>query len=388
MNQEADQVTGIKVLDPETIEITLEAPRAHFLSKLANPVAFVVDETNVREGDSWTQNLIGTGAFTLEKWDVGVEILLSGNGRYYKGSPRLREATFILSGGQPLVLYESGEIDAMVVEADDLPLITNPDNPLNKELVRAKSDFAFHFIAFNAGSAPFDDRNVRAAFNLAVDKESIAREIEMGLRIPAYGLLPPGFPGHNPDIEGLRFDPNAAWQLLEDSKYGDDVGSFPPVTLTVPGAFGPPSSPGIEVILKMWQDNLGVQVELQQLEFGTFIEEMLGGKLQVFNLQWLPDYPDPHAFLDVLFNSESPNNVSSYENPEVDRLLAEARDSTDFEERIGLYRSAEEMVVNDAPWMPLWFSGDKLYLVKPYVKGFEPSPLIRPVLQNIHIADN
>ena len=110
--------------------------------------------------------------------------------------------------------------------------------------------------------------------------------------------------------------------------------------------------------------------------------------MQAFNLQWVPDYPDPHAFVDLLFHSESQNNVSAYNNPEVDRLLEQARDSLDFDERIGIYRSAEDMVINDATWMPLWHSGDRFYLVKPYVQGFEPSPLMRPVLQNIHFTDN
>ena len=137
----------------------------------------------------------------------------------------------------------------------------------------------------------------------------------------------------------------------------------------------------------MWRQHLGLSVELEQREFGTFLEEMFQGKLQAFNLQWVPDYPDPHAFLDILFHSESFNNANGYNNARVDRLLEEAGGTFDFEERMRLYAAAEQTVINDATWLPLWFSGDRLFLVKPNVKGFSPSPLIRPVLKDVQIVD-
>ena len=378
---EAQSVSGIEAISDLDLKITLEAPRAYFISKITHPVAFVVDRGNVEQGPAWTREPNGTGAFKLKRWAEGEEMVLERNESYYGGVPRLTEATFILTGGSRLLLYETGEIDVLEVETEDVELVTDPDNSLSKEVLRVRPDFSLVYIAYNNDEPPFDDREVRQAFNLAVDKETIATELEMGLNIPAYGILPPGFPGNDPDFQGLRFDPSRAKRLIDQSSYAGSR-ELSRIVLTVPASpMGVP--PYLEAITEMWRQNLGVQVETQQLEFGTFIGDMLQGNLQVFAIQWVPDYPDPHAFLDILFHSESFNNVNSYKNVEVDRLLETARNISDSAERLGLYQEAERAISEDATWLPLWFSGDRLYLVKPYVRGFNPSPLIRPILKDV-----
>ena len=378
---EAENVPGIEAINERDLKITLEAPRAYFISKMTHPVAFVVDQGNVEQGPTWTREPNGTGAFKLTKWAEGEEIVLERNDSYHGGAPRLTEATFILSGGSRLLLYETGEIDVLEVETVDVELVTNPDNSLSEEVVRVRPDFSLVYIAYNNDEPPFDDRTVRQAFNLAVDKETIATELEMGLNIPAYGILPPGFPGHDTDFQGLRFDPTRAKQLIDQSSYAGSR-ELSRIILTVPASpMGVP--PYLEAITEMWRQNLGVQIETQQLEFGTFIGDMLQGNLQVFLIQWVPDYPDPHAFLDILFHSESFNNVNSYKSVEVDGLLEAARNISDSAERFGIYQEAERTIAEDATWLPLWFSGDRLYLVKPYVRGFNPSPLIRPILKDV-----
>ena len=314
--------------------------------------------------------------------------VLTRNEDYYREPAFLQTARLILSGGEPRVLYESGEIDLIELSAADLEGISDPANPLSGETVLAKPDLSLTYIAFNHDMPPFDDAKVRQAFSLAIDKETVGTQIEKGLRKPAYGVLPPTLPGHSLDLTGLRFDPTRARQLIEQSAYGPDLDNFPRVVLTLPGSFGATGSPDIEAFIQMWRQNLGIEVELEQLEFGTFLEAMFQGELQAFNLQWVPDYPEPHAFLDLLFHSESSNNVLGYSNPEVDTLLEEARRPLAFDERASLYRAAELAVLEDAVLLPLWFSGDRHFLVKPHVKGFNPSPLVGLGLKRIYIVVN
>ena len=136
----------------------------------------------------------------------------------------------------------------------------------------------------------------------------------------------------------------------------------------------------------MWEETLGLTVELQQVETATYWEDLNDGRLQAFaGLGWQADYPDPQNFLDILFHSESRLNQSGYSNPEVDRLLETARVEQDWPTRMALYNEAEQLIVDDVPWIPLWFSGEDIVLLKPYVKGYALTPLIVPKLKDVYI---
>jgi ABC-type oligopeptide transport system substrate-binding subunit len=263
--------------------------------------------------------------------------------------------------------------------------------------------------------APFDDIKVRKALALAINKELIAEAVLSNLVVPAYGILPPGFPGHNQNLQGIRFDIEEAMRSLAESSYGrgdtaiaellmqadtavDDesritalseasrmaAAKLPTIILSVPGGGG---AVGLdtEVVLAIWQELLGVNVEVQQSEFATFLNDVDRRRYQMFTLGWVADYPDPQNFLDILFHSESANNHTGFTNSEVDRLLEQARTEKDVETRISLYQQAEQLIVNDVPWIPRWYEGDRYILIKPHVKGYVLSPLPIPKLRFIYI---
>ncbi|MCK4722243.1 MAG: ABC transporter substrate-binding protein, partial [Dehalococcoidia bacterium] len=140
----------------------------------------------------------------------------------------------------------------------------------------------------------------------------------------------------------------------------------------------------VTAIAWMWQENLGVDVEIEGLEWGDFLDEMREQRLQVFETGWLADYPDPQNFLDVLFHSQSAENHTTYSNPDVDRLLEAARTESNFDTRLAIYQEVETIIVNEAPCLPLSFSQDYL-LVKPYVEGFFAAPMVIPYLKDIWI---
>ena len=381
-------ISGVRFIDELTIEITIDEAKSYFLAKLTYPTGFVLDRDNVEANPrSWFREPNGTGPFRLEEYVVGETLVLSRNEDFHLGPPKLEEVEFILSGGTSLLMYENNEIHVAGVGLADLDRLNDPSNDLYSELKTAPASFSVNYIGLNVNEPPLDDVKVRQALNLAIDKEEIASIVLGDLVRPADGILPPDFPGYAEEIRGYEFDPTRARQLLEESKYGGDLENLPPITITTPGSFGANVSLDMEVILQMWERNLGITAEFQQTEFATFLKDLHKGRFQMFDIGWIADYPDPENFLDILFHSQSTNNHTHYSNPEVDELLVQARVETDTTRRYSLYNQVEQMILDDAPWVPLWFDGESKLLVKPNVHDFLLPPLIIPRYRYVYISD-
>lgn len=385
---DATTISGVRFIDEHTIEFTIDEAKSYFLAKMTYPTGFVLDQDNVEENPrSWFREPNGTGPFRLKEYVVGETLVLSRNEHFHLGAPKLEEVEFILSGGTSLLMYENDEIHVAGVGLADLDRLNDPSNDLYPELKTAPASFSVNYIGLNVNEPPLDDVKVRQALNLAIDKQEIASIVLGDLVQPADGILPPDFPGYDESVRGYQFDPVRAKQLLEESKYGDDLDNLPPITITTPGSFGANVSLDMEVILQMWERNLGITAEFQQTEFATFLKDLHKGRFQMFDIGWIADYPDPENFLDILFHSESTNNHTHYSNPEVDELLVQARVETDTARRYALYNEAEQMILDDAPWVPLWFDGESKLLVKPNVHDYLLPPLIIPRYRFVYITD-
>ena len=417
LNGSASTTIGIQVLDDHTLQLTIDAAKPYFLAKLTYPTAFVVDQENVESGPDWTSRPNGTGPFKLAAWDIGELIRLERNDLFYNGPPNLDAVNFILSGGVGMTMYENNEIDVTGVGLADIDRVLDPTEPLNVDLNISPPRYSIEYIGLNTEMEPFNDKNVRLALSYAINKELIADAVLSNLLVPAYGILPPGFPGFNDGLEGLHFDPEKAMSLMATSTYGQGIpeitgllaqaegemdqearlillnqastlaaANLPTMILSVSGGGG---AVGLdtEVVLEMWRRFLGVEVEIQQSEFATFLRDLDRRKFQMFTLGWVADYPDPQDFLDILFHSESSNNHTAYNNVEVDRLLEQARTESDVETRISLYQQVEQIIVNEAPWIPTWYRGDRYVLIKPWVKQYTLNPMIIPHLKDVYIVE-
>lgn len=388
LDGDAETISGLRVIDDKTVEITIDAPKSYFLAKLTYPTGFVLDRENVEaDPKRWFRRPNGTGPFMLTQYDVGEKMVLSRNPNYHLGAPHLDEVEMILSGGTSMLMYENDEIHVAGISLADLDRILDPSNSLNAELQQAPPTFSVQYIGLNVNEPPLDDVKVRQALNLSIDKQNLATSVLADQVVPAYGILPPGFPGFNPNLRGYEFNPERARQLLAESKYGDDLDNFPLITITTSGSFGASVSLDMEVVLQMWSKNLGIDAEFQQTEFATFLRDLNKRRFQMFNIGWIADYPDPENFLDILFHSESNNNHTNYSNPLVDSLLEQARTETDEAVRFRLYNQVEQMIVDDAPWVPLWYSGERYLLVKPYVHDYYLTPLYIPRLRYVYLTD-
>jgi len=387
----SNEITGIKVIDDNTLQISIDAPKVYFLAKMTYPTAYVLDQEVVEEGGRnwWVARPVGTGPFTLKEYRIGERIVLERFDDYYGDPAMIDKVEMNLGGGQSMAMYENDEIDITGVSLFDIEKLLDPSEPLNSDLVVVPPSFSISYIGFNTTPIwngepnPLSDSKFRQALNHAIDKDLIASDVYYDLIKPSPGVLPPGLPGHNENLEGLGYDPDLATRLLSESRFADP-NIRPRITVTIPGTGGTIGL-YLEVIRDMWKQ-IEVYVDIQQVEWATYLEDLDNNKLQAYaGLGWEADYPDPQDFLDILFHSESSLNHGAYSNPEVDDILESARVEQDPIERMQMYQEAEQLIVDDAAWVPLWLSGDQYVLIKPHVKGFKMTPMIVPKLKEVSL---
>jgi len=365
---EADEISGLRIVDDVTVEITLVGPRSYFLSKLTHPSAFVVDRFDIEAGGAdWTQSPNASGPFEIENWQRNETMVLRRNENYFGNLARLDRVTFLIgaAASNSLVLYEQDEIDIVEVPSYALARVQDENNPLSEELVR-EPQLSLNFIGMNVTVPPFDDPLVREAFTLLLDRQRIA-EVTLDESVqPAYGILPPGIPGYNDELPPTEADIERARELLAESRYGS-AEALPPIV-----AYG---GGWTTTLREVARDELGIEIEVRGYEsFGDYLNALDEQDFALFSFGWIADYPDPENFLSVLFRTGSGENMTDYANPEVDALLDESAATEDEARRYELYQEAEQRILEDAPLIPIYH--DVQYtLVKPYVRGLHITPM-------------
>jgi peptide/nickel transport system substrate-binding protein/oligopeptide transport system substrate-binding protein len=367
-------VKGLKAVDRYTLQMALEEPFASILAILGMTNATVVPQEEVeRLGERFGRAPVGSGPFKFVRWEPNQEIVLAANDRYYEGRPFLDGVAFKIVVGHRLeetfAEFLNGNLEETIIPSEKTDEVHVDPQYRPYQRVR-KPTLSLLYIGFNTQRKPFDDRRVRQAFNYAVNKEAIVREITKRGAVTAIGALPPGMPGYNPDLQGYSYHPEKAKRLLAEAGYPDGAG-FPVVQL-----WSVDQAETTKAELAAYQRylaELGVKVETHYAADWPAYKAMLEqGKLPMFRLVRMADIPDPDNFLAPMLHSASSTNYTFYRNPLVDRLLDQARKKLFYAQRIALYREVERLVMDDALWIAQnYFTFD--YLYQPYVQGVEVS---------------
>lgn len=362
---------AVAALDPSTVEIKIKEPRPYFLGKLTYPCAMVVCKQAVGEGKEIKElgQMVGTGPFMVGKYTPDVDVSLPANASYWGGAPKLKGLAYSIAKDfqTRLSKFKAGEIHLAGVIRNEIPGIkSSPD--LGPSLVLNPRP-AVAYVAMNPlAYAPFADRRIRQAVAMAIDRKRIDEDLLHGINPSAGGILPPGIDGSRKDPEkGLKYDPDGAAKLLAEAKY--------------PGGKGLPDlelcfrvqTPDTKVVAEAMQSMLskvGFPVKLREMEWGAMLKDRNANKLPFMILSWYADYLDPQNFLSVLLTTKANGNHFGYSNPKVDSLCQQADTEQDPAKRIQLYQQAEDLILEDAPWFPLYYPVDA-ELQSPKVQGLK-----------------
>lgn len=372
---EADTVEGVQATGPYEVQVTLKKPTPYFLGKFSFLSAAVLDSENVpfdremRELDE----MIGTGGFTMAQYQPNQIIVQNAFDGYHGGRPNIDqiERPILLDAVTRLNKYRNGEVDLVMLERQDVAgLQQDPDFENHLQFFPRPSTW---YIGMNPNYAPFDDRRVRRAVGMAVDRETIVNQMLGGVNQVANSIVPPGLPGGDREsAESLQYNPAQARQLLAEAGYPNGEG-FPELEMTF--REGRPDVKIVaESVAAMLKENLNVDVVLRPMEWGAYLDRYYAGEQRFYHMRWGADYLDPQNFLSYLLRSDSPQNFNGYSNPEFDALVSEADSLMDEDRRLALYAEAEDIALQDAPWVPIYFQRDA-ELISPEVQGLRESIL-------------
>ena len=365
---EADEISGIKVIDDRTLQVTLDGPKPYFLAKLTYPTSFAVDPSETGD-DQWMWDPNASGPYILKEYREQEAIIFERNNNYHT-PPAIRYVVYNINpGGSTISLYESDRLDIAYLDAETTLRVRDPQDVLHAEWQSAP-EMCTSYVQMNNTMPPFDDVKVRQAFLQAIDPQVLNENLTQSTNLLAHTVLPPGMPGFSSDLSALGFDPEAAKAALASSSY---AGNLPPVIINA-GGYADSQRRDVAALVEMWKTNLGVEVQVKYLDPVEFSKAARVDHDHLVVFGWCADYPDPENFLDVLFHTDSEINVAGYTNPEVDKLLVQARTELDPTKRLQLYHAAEQLLLADAALIPLMHNVSDV-LVKPHVQGFILSPI-------------
>ncbi|MBI3326778.1 MAG: ABC transporter substrate-binding protein [Nitrospinae bacterium] len=296
------EIEGIRAVDRYTLQIMLSEPFSPFISMLGLPHLSVVPREEVeRSGPDFATAPVGTGPFRFVRWKRGHEIILASNERYFRGRPPLDRVKFVIFPGEArsamLEAFERGELEETLIPPNRRKELLESSH---YKVVR-KPTLSLLLLGFNLERPPFDKLEVRQALNYAIDKVRINREIRGDMFVVARGILPPGMPGYNPEVQGYDYNPGRARELMAQGGHSEKK-EVAPVALAT-SAKSAVARQDYEVV-RQYLASIDVQLDLQALEdWPTFQRALQRGESQIFRYAWYADYPDADNFLYFLFHS-------------------------------------------------------------------------------------
>ncbi|MNB79469.1 Oligopeptide-binding protein OppA precursor [compost metagenome] len=368
---------GIKVTDEKTLEVTLANPTPYFLGLLSFYTYYPV-HSSVKDNAKWATTVdtqITNGPFTLTEWTTGQSLAVTKNPSYYAADDiKAQQINFSIvnSGATELLSYKNGELDRAGAPIGEIPTEQLPivEKELPNEFSR-KGIASVYYYQFNVTEKPFTNAKIRKALAMAIERQPIIDNITLGGQLPAFGFVPTGIQSNEQefrtavaDSQYFSEDLAAAKTLLDEGlkEEGLDKLSF---TVTYNTSEGHQKI--AVAIADQWKKALGVEVKLENKEWGVFIEDRHNLNYQVARAGWSADYNDPMTFLDMWVTGGG-NNDSGYANPDYDKLIQEAKSSADNAVRQEKFVAAEKILMDDMVVIPIYYYTNNS-LTKEYLKG-------------------
>ncbi len=372
-------LSGVVVLDPLRLQVTLATPFADFPAVVSHPALGPVPQAALDDPAGFAQQPIGNGAFRMDgPWQPGQFIRLEAFDRYVGEKPKLEQLIYRIYDGEGAAGagyedFAKGNLDVAPVPPNKMKSAmskygmsrdgyTGPGVLNGVKLITA-------FYGFNTEKPPFDDPAVRQGLSLLIDRDGIVKDLTDEARAPARSIVPPAFPTYQPPAcDFCAYDPVRAAQLLDERRLG-------PIELVY--FEGADHQVVAERVQRDVNSVLGAgALILRPLPQGEWLDAIRSGEASFFLSGWPAEYPSVDAVLYPLFHQSriGVDNTTRYKNPQVSTLLESARRELDAAKRAGLWRQAESIVLTDLPVVPL-FHYRHARVVASRVRGFTLSPL-------------
>lgn len=371
-----EMVSDVTVVDDHTVQISTEYPFAPLLAHLSHNGGGMISPKSIEEdyagmedgndpGSVVSNSPVGTGFFKFDTWKSGDVITLVKNDDYWGDKVQINSVSFKVV---PESTTRNADLERGFVHVTDpvQPIEVDEINSGDYAKVLQKPSSSLSYIGFNTEKAPFDNVKVRQAISLAMDRTDIIDGIYEGFGIPANGPLAPGIFGHNETLKPVEANIEEAKKLLEEADLAD---GFDTTVWTNDN----PQRIDMAIVLQSTLKELNINVEIEQMEFGTYLEKTANGEHDMFILGWSNPTGDADYGLYALTHSSQkgdPGNRSFYDSPEVDALLDEGRKETDPEKRIEIYNKVQEQLSIDVP-MAFIHHQEYLLGVSNDIEGFE-----------------
>ena len=366
---------GVKALDTHTLKVNLKNPTPFFIGLLSHYSTWPVHkETVLKYGDiddrngEWTRpgNFVCNGPFQLKTWELNNKIVVEKNPYYYDASiVRLNEIHYypvsnVMTEDR---MFRAGQLHlTSSFPTQKCPMYIEEKNPTFK----IDPYMGTYFYRINTENKALSDVRVRKALAYSIDRKLLVDKVTQCGQIPAYSFTPPGSNGYQPSTE-IPYDPILAKQLLAAAGYSPE-NPFPKLEILFNTNEG--HRKVALAIQQMWQNELGIEVELVNQDWKVYLSREMVGDFQISRAGWIGDYEDPNTFLDLMRPNRG-NNKTGWEDMDFDALIEKANTINDQNERYELLNKAEKILIENMPIIPL-YTYVRVYQLSSDVKGFYP----------------
>jgi oligopeptide transport system substrate-binding protein len=392
-NGRVDTVEPFKAIDDTTFQLKLLKPFHPILGVMSMQYCSVIPREVVEKyGKDFRRHPCGTGPFELVAWEEEQAMVLKKNPNYFeKDSTGARlpyldgiKITFLQNKATEFLEFQQKRLDFVnEIDPSFKDEVLTKSGTLRKDW-RGKIILVKHpaltieYLGFLCDSSldivknsPLRDVKIRKAINYGFDRRKMMLYIRNSIGIPAEsGFIPAAFPSFDSSaVKGYHYDPAKALQLLKEAGYPNGVGLPPFKLLTVP-LYGDLAS-----YIANELQQIGIKVNVEVIQKSLLLEQTAKSEALFFRGSWIADYPDAENFLSVFYGKNpAPPNYTRYNNPKFDKLYEESLSEKNDSARYKIYQQADQMVMKDAPVVPLWYDM-VIWLVQPYVKNFIPNGL-------------
>lgn len=368
---------GVKAIDSKTLRVELNNSTPYFLKLLSHYSTYPVHKDTIEKfgkidtrGSKWTrqENFVGNGAFILKDWKLNKLIVVKKSSTYWNSKiVSLNEIHFfpIEDVSREDRMYRSGYLHLAYSVPQEK--IQNYKLKYPNE-IHIDPYFGTYYYRINTRKEPFNDLRVRQALSLSINRNDIVQKVVKGGQLAAFSFTPPNKSGYYPNTK-LVFNPIKAASLLKEAGY--DQNNFPKVEFLYNTSEG--HQKVAQAIQQMWKVNLGIDVELINVDWKVYLSREQTGDFFISRAGWIGDYPDPNSFLDMMVSGRG-NNKTGWSNSIYDNLIREAASSQTDEERNSFFNSAEQILIEELPIIPI-YTYTRVYMLHPDVKGWSPNVL-------------